>query len=221
MKKRYLALLLTVVVLLSACFVFSACIDGLFGYSSGNSSSGSDDSSGSSSGGSQGSTSTKPNVALPTDPITVTVRTETAKITDSGRASQKMDVLLLSDYFDVDAAVSAGYTKLSVTFTFDVRELDDGYQYVFFYADKNCKGNSFFDKVVDEFYDPADPSLLYEYRLEHGGSKKNTSWGSHTFTTTLKLSRLIDDLYIRYGASGKYNDDWENKNIVVTFQLVK
>ena len=220
MKKKFLIVFLTLIIVLSMCFGLTAC--DLFGSSSSGSQSSGDNNSSQSSGssGSQGSTQT-PQVAIPTDSFTVTVRTETAKITDSGRASQKMDILLLSNYFDVKAAYNAGYTKLNVTFTFDVRELDDGYQYVFFYADRNCKGNSFFDKVVDEFYDPADPSLLYEYRLEHGGTKKNTSWGSHTFTTTLKMSRLNDDLYIRYGASGKYDDDWENKNVVVTFQVAR
>ena len=158
-------------------------------------------------------------ITVPSEPITVTLRTESAKITDSGRASQKMDKLLLSNYFDVKAAYKAGYTKLHVTFTFDVREIDDGYQYVFFYSDTNCKGNSFLDKIIDEVYDPEDPSLLYEYRLEHGGTKKNTSWGTHTFSTTIKMSRLKDDLYIRYGASGKYDDDWQNKNVIVTFKV--
>lgn len=162
-----------------------------------------------------------PAVSVPAEPVTVTIRTETAKITDSGRKSQKMDKLLLSNYFDVKAAYKAGYTKLNVTFTFDVRELDDGYQYVFFYSDTDCKSNGILDKIVDEIYDPEDPSLLYEYRLEHGGSKKNTNWGSHSFSTTIKMNRLKDDLYIRYGASGKYDDDWENKNITVTFEVVR
>lgn len=188
------------------------------GSSSGGSSSGGS-SSGSSGGGSTQTPATPVNI--PESPITINVRSETAKITDSGRASQKMDKVLISDYFDVKAAYSAGYTKLKVTFSFEVKEMDDGYQYVFFYADTTCKGNSFFDKVVDEFYDPEDPSLLYEYRLEHGGTTKDTSWGPHSFSTSLKMSRLKDDLYIRYGASGKQNDDWQNRNVVVTFQAVK
>ena len=162
-----------------------------------------------------------PPVNIPENPITVNVRSEAAKITDSGRESQKMDKVLISDYFDVKAAYSAGYTTLKVTFSFEVREIDDGYQYVFFYANTTCKGNNFFDKLVDEFYDPEDPSLLYEYRLEHGGTTKNTSWGTHTFSTSLRMSRLNDDLYIRYGASGKQNDDWQNRNVIVTFQAVK
>ena len=201
-------------VLLTFSIPFAAACD-FFGngsQSGGSGSSGSNDSNG---------PSAPVSVSVPTEPVTVTLRTETAKITDSGRAGQKMDKLLLSNYFNVKAAYSAGYTKLNVTFTFDVRELDDGYQYVFLYADTNCKGNSFIDKIVDEVYDPQDPSLLYEHRLEHGGTKKNTSWGSHTFTTTVKMSRLQDDLYIRYGASGKYNDDWENRNIVVTFSVAR
>lgn len=175
------------------------------------------------SNGSNDSSTTQPVPVFtpPAEPITLTVRTEAAKITDSGRASQKMDKVLLSNYFDVKAAYQAGYTKLNVTLTFEAREIDDGYQYVFLYADSNCKGNSILDKIVDEIYDPEDPSLLYEYRFEHGGTQKDTKWGEHSFSTTIKTSRLKDDLYIRYGASGKYNDDWQNRNIAITFTLSK
>ena len=162
-----------------------------------------------------------PAISISTEPITITVRTEVATITDSGRASQKMDIVFLSNYFDAEEAYNAGYTKLHVTLTLEAREIDDGYQYVFLYADKNCKSNTFFDKIIDEFYDPEDPSLLYEYRFEHDANGKDTNWGTHTFTATLKMNRLIDDLYIRYGASGSYADDWQNRNIVITFQVGK
>ncbi len=176
---------------------------------------------GQTSGGGQGSTTPPATVTIPEGPFTVSVRTDAANITDSGRASQKMDVVFLSDYFDVKAAYSAGYTKLQVTIDFEAKEVDDGYQYVFLYSDTKCKGNSFFDKVVDEFYDPQDPSLLYEYRFEHGGTGKNTEWGAHSFSASLRMDRLKDDLYIRYGASGQGNDSWQNRNIVVTFRAVR
>ena len=160
-------------------------------------------------------------IVISTEPITLTIRTEETTITDSGRKNQKMDVLLLSNYFDVKEAYKSGYTKLHVTLSLDVKELYNGYQYVFLYADRECKSNTFFDKVVDEFYDPEDPSLLYEYRFEHTSGKKDTTWWEHSFTTTLKMNRLIDDLYIRYGASGEDEDTWLNRNVVVTFQVEK
>lgn len=209
MKKKKLIFCLAALLLTTSLFMITACD---FGNTSTGDSSDTTTSS---------NTQTFPSPNIPLDPVTLTIRTETAKITDSGRAGQKMDKVLLSNYFNVKSAYNAGYTKLHITYTFDVRELDDGYQYVFFYADTNCKGNNFLDKIIDEVYDPQDPSLLYEYRLEHGGSKKNTKWGTHTFSTTIKMSRLKDDLYIRYGASGKYDDDWENKNVVVTFQVAR
>ena len=225
MKKKLWIVLLTMIVVVSLCISFSAC-------------GGSDSQSGTTqtqtpSNDNQGGTTQTPNnekkedtqpappVSIMTDPVTVTVRTETVTITDSGRKSQKMDVLFLSDYVDVKEAYNAGYTKLRVTVTLDVKEIDDGYQYIFLYSDTNCKSNSLFDKIVDEFYDPKDPSLLYEYKFEHDPGAKNTKWGSHSFTATLKMERLKDDLYIRYGASGKNDDDWQNKNVVVTFQVVK
>lgn len=218
--RKFLKLLSFAAMCVCLAFGFSAC--GLFGNSSAdgqnNGTSGGSQSNGQVSGSSQSSGKTEASrVDIPTSPIKLSVRSESAKITDSGRASQKMDKVLLSNYFDVSVANRAGYTKLDITVEFEAKEIDDGYQYVFLYSDSECKGNNFFDKVVDEFYDPEDPSLLYEYRFEHGGTGKDTSWKSHSFSTTIKMSRLKDDLFIRYGASGNYDDDWQNRNIVVTF----
>lgn len=160
--------------------------------------------------------------SAPSEPITITVRTKSAKITDSGRANQKMDRVFLSNYLDVKAANQAGYTKLLVTLTFEVQEIEDGYQYVYLYSDRNCNENSVRDKIGDdEVYDSEDPSLLYEHRFEYGGEKKVTDWGTHSFSATITMNRLKDDLYIRYGASGSYDDDWQNRNIVVTVDVAK
>lgn len=222
------ALLMSVsLTFLTACGFFASCFESgnssSTESSSGNSSSGNSSNGNSNSGNSNNGNSQKPEetIVVSTEPVTIEVRKDTAYITDSGRKNQKMDVVFLSNYFDAKKAYKSGYTKVNITFSFDVREHEDGYQYVFFYSDRNCKSNKFFDQIVDEFYDPDDPSLLYEYRFEHGGSGLDTNWSTHTFSATLKMSRLVDDLYIRYGASGYEKDDWENKNVVVTFQVSK
>lgn len=198
MKKLKLALSLfcaaTMCLGLAACDPFNVAVTpGTSGNTSSDSSSSSNSSTGnhsssSSSGG--GSSSQTAPVEIPEDPITVTVRTETATITDSGRKSQKMDVVYISNYFSVRDAYSAGYTKLHVTVTFEAKEKDDGYQHVFLYYNTKCEGNTIVDQVIDQFYDPEDPSLLYHYKFEHGPGKKDTNWGNHSFSTTLNMSSL-------------------------------
>lgn len=164
-------------------------------------------------------------ITTPPEPHTFNVRTETVTITDSGRKNQQMDKVLLSNYYNVVQLYKNGYTKIHVTFSFDVKEIDDGYQYVFLYSDANCRGNGLLDKIGDALggflgsSDSDDPSLLYVYKFEHGAGKKDTSWKTHTFTTTLSTGSLKDDLYIRYGASGKNDDDWQNKNVTVYVEL--
>lgn len=164
-----------------------------------------------------------PKWMLTPQPQTFEVRSETVTITDSGRIYQKMDIVRLSDYYHVKGLNFAGYTKLKVTFTFDVREVNDGYQYVFFYYNSKCKGNDLIDKVVDAtgVYDRDDPSWLYTYKFEHGAGKKNTSWSTHTFSTVIDMGMLKDELYVRYGASGSGEDDWQNKNVWVDVEAVK
>ena len=161
------------------------------------------------------------------EPATYTVRTETATITDSGRSKQKMDIVYLNDLNMTDLK-RAGYTKLQIIVSYDACEVDDGYQYVFLYQDKNCappknEGSSLADIIwgdsLDEILgnrDPGDPTLLYSYKGEHGSGKKDTSWGTHTFTTFASVDDIIDNLYIRYGASGKNDDTWKCKNVIVT-----
>ena len=143
-------------------------------------------------------------------------------ITDSGRQNQPMDVVDFSSDYNVKDLINSGYKKIVVTLSADVMERDDGYQYIFLYSDTSCASHGInsimdaFDKYVFSDDDEADPSLLYMHKFTHGGDQKNSSWGTVNFTVTLDATRLKDDLYIRYGASGKYNDDWCNKNIEVT-----
>lgn len=161
-------------------------------------------------------------VIIEVEPITLTVRTESATITDSGRASQKLDVVNLSNYYNISALKNSGFTYLTVSLSLDVKEVDDGYQYVFLYYNSSCKGNSVWDKVEDFVVgSDDDPSLLYTYKFEHGPGEKDTSWSTHSFTTTIPLDDITANLYIRYGASGKGDDNWINKNVIITVKPVK
>ena len=161
------------------------------------------------------------------NPITCAVRADVATITDSGRSKQKMDIAFL-DSLNITDLKRAGYTKLHITVSYDVREVNDGSQYVFLYQDKNCaqpkdEEGSLADMIWGDSLDgilgnkdPGDPTLLYTHKGEHGSGKKDSSWATQSFTLSLSIDDIIDHLYIRYGASGKDEDTWECKNIFVT-----
>ena len=74
----------------------------------------------------------------------------------------------------------------------------------------------FYDKYVFGEGTAEDPSLLHAFQYEHGSGEKDTDWDRITLRKSLRISDLKNDLYIRYGASGKDEDTWKNKNVVVT-----
>ena len=159
-------------------------------------------------------------------PVSYDVRTNTVTITDSGRAKQHMDKINMSRDFDMLDLERAGYSSLKVKISLNIKEVDDGNQYIFIYRDTACANK---ELSLMEFYDtyvfgepPAeDPSLLYMHHYEHGAGKKNTSWETVTFEVVLDINNLREDLYLRYGASGKSNDDWCNSDVKVTLTPVK
>ncbi len=151
------------------------------------------------------------------------VRSETATITDSGRDNQKMDHVPLSANYNVVDLQRAGYTSLDVQVNLELREIDDGYQYVFLYSNTSC--TTAVTKFVDKYLflgDKADdPSLLGGYKYEHGPGTKYTDWGTLNYNATVALSDLTKDIYVRYGASGEKDDDWQNRNVTVTVTPIK
>ncbi len=156
------------------------------------------------------------------EPITYTVREETATITDSGRAKQRLDVVEFRYDFNLVDLERAGYTRLRFTISYDVKEVNDGYQYIFLYKDRNCIKQENFN-LLDYYSDfifgeqnKEDPTLLDVHEYEHGPGNLDTSWETVTFTKVIEIDNLIDNLYLRYGASGSNDDDWQNKNIIVT-----
>ena len=151
------------------------------------------------------------------------VRTESATITDSGRSKQKMDIVHLSNEYNLVDLQRAGYIYFSVEVSLTVCEKDDGYQYVFLYSDTNCPTENASDWINENIFgeDTPDPSLIYTYKFEHVSGDVGENWKLYTFKTQINLSELVDNLYIRYGASGKNDDTWKNKEVVVKVTPVK
>lgn len=156
---------------------------------------------------------------------TYNVRTEPVTITDSGRANQRLDEVLISNDYNITDLIRAGYTSLKVKITLSVSEEDDGYQYIFIYKDKNCvKEDKSLLGLADKYIfgnDKEDPSMLYSSQFEHDPSAVCSEFATFEFETTLKLSDLNDNIYLRYGASGDKDDNWINKDVVVTVSPIK
>ena len=165
---------------------------------------------------------------IPDGSITFQVREKEVSITDSGRKKQQLDIVEISrsaDYTLLDLE-RAGFTYIDVEITLDIREENDGYQYIFLYKDSVLPDEEmdlmeFYDKYVFGEGTDTDPSLLHAFKHEHGSGEKDTSWKRVTLKKSLRISDLKNDLYIRYGASGKEEDTWKNKNVVVTISPSK
>lgn len=158
------------------------------------------------------------------DPKIYEVRNDLVKITDSGRKNQQLDIVYLSKDYDYQGLKYAGYTELKIEFTFSIYEIDDGYQYVFLYSDKNCVDTSSLDYFISNKLfgkTPDDPSLLCSYRFEHGSGYKESTRSNYSFTAYVSLDDMKDDLYIRYGASGNSDDDWYNSNVFIKVTPIK
>ncbi len=152
------------------------------------------------------------------------VRSDSATITDSGRKHQKYDTIRLADDFDYQGLIYAGYTEFKVTFSFEISEQHDGYQYVFLYKNKTCVDTSSLDYFISNTLygqTPSDPTLLCSYRFEHSPGIADSSWSAYSFTAYIDIEDLEKELYIRYGASGKYDDNWLNRNVTVSVEPIK
>ena len=152
---------------------------------------------------------------------TYAVRSNSVTVTDTGRSKQPFDkVGIISDYNVLDLQ-RAGYKSIDVTVSLALSEKDDGYQYIFLYADEKCQDSNISSllDIYDKYVfgeEKEDPSLLYAYKHDHNPDAADSSWETVTFSVTIELSKLKSDLYIRYGASGNKGDDWLNKDVSVT-----
>jgi|GEM_PF-3541704 MAC/Perforin domain. len=138
----------------------------------------------------------------------ITLRTDPVTINDSGRFNNHYDIINLKDLLGVYKTTleEEEIKKIYIKVSFDAREVNDGYQYVFLYAKEKESGNTLFGTK----------------QFEHTAGKKNTSYKHYTFEFQLFVSQLFNEkIYIRYGASGSLDDDWKNKNLKVEIKLTK
>jgi hypothetical protein len=132
----------------------------------------------------------------------VFLRSAQIKVTDAGRFSQPYDLVNFKDSFDIDldAIKASGFTRIDFKIKLNVKEGDDGYQYIFLY------------KTISK-----SENALDSIKFEHASGRKDTSYWLHSeaelYFNNISIDRFADSFVLRYGASGNGNDTWYNKEL--------
>jgi len=129
-------------------------------------------------------------------------RTTQYTITDSGRFNQNYDIIDLDSVasMSVSALKAKGYSTITLTFSIEIWEKDDGYQHIYIY---DGYGSSY--------------TMFYQKDIEHVAGSKSSTHITYTFSYTMNLDDFDDGnrLYILYGAHGNFADTWYNTNLTV------
>ena len=131
-----------------------------------------------------------------------TVRTAEKKITDNGRWTNHIDEISITKLaeMDITSLKNKGYKKLKLRIIIDIKEREDGYQYIMIYDGKDKNTSKQLDGVT----------------IEHGGTGRNKNYKTYSYSFILDLDNIPSNyIYILYGASGFGNDDWYNRNVKV------
>lgn len=159
------------------------------------------------------------------------LRTETVSITDTGIEKQKVDIVDLSRYVNLETLKKYGYNKIEITITMDVKEVYDGYQHCCLYSDSYVgvdKSNKSLMGIIYKYMlgqqeQVDDPYFLASNKFEHGAGECNTNWETYNMTFVVDINDLLasNTIYVRYSASGMLTgfgiNTWQNKNIQFSF----
>ena len=129
-------------------------------------------------------------------------RNNEVKITDDGRDNQHQDRINFADIFGYTSEnlINAGYDKIKISFSLELKEENDGYQHIILYA-----GGYEINSIT----------------IEHGGSKKNESYGRYEYNFEYDLNLFSEsNLTFKYVGSGNFDDNWYNKNLSVKITFV-
>ncbi len=158
----------------------------------------------------------RPSGTTSIETLNLDVRSYEATITDSGRVNQKMDTVYLD--YNYGGLEDLGYYWLEVKVTLTAKEVHDGYQYLFLYNTSKCQSSA--ESLLENFIpcvgDDIKEGMLCKEQFEIGAGYKKTSWETRTFRFYVYVGNMVENLYLRYGASGILSDTWINKDIKVS-----
>lgn len=133
----------------------------------------------------------------------IQIRDTRHDITDSGRYNQHYDQINFLNTFGINLNFmkEQGYKTIDFLIEMRMRELDDGYQYIFLYSHPS----------------KSDSYLIETLRFEHTPGKLDENYWWH-YSDELKfrnipISNFSTDFVIRYGASGDWGDTWRTSTL--------
>lgn len=100
-----------------------------------------------------------------------TIRSGNYKIAGSGKYT--LDTFTLNK--DILELVESGYNKLDITVTYELKEVDDCKQYVSLYTSTDY--------------------VIKKETIEHGGSKKLTTWETYVMNCQIELEKLDSNIF--------------------------
>lgn len=132
----------------------------------------------------------------PIDPFTVT---------DS---HAQIIIIDLNNAFDIEAFHQSNITLMTITYSFHIHELDDGYQSIYFSGDKPSYNNTLsFTKLYHS-----------EKNIDAGGSKIADE--DHSGSFNIRIDELASNmLYVTFDAHGKNSDDWVCSNVRIQLRF--
>ena len=124
-------------------------------------------------------------------------------ITDAGAMKNPYDVVPIYAYSDYTEGqlIDAGFATMTVQLRLEFWQIDHGYQWFYIYKDETAS-----TKVREINYDCAYSEVPV--------------WHTVAFTD-LRMKDFDKNLVVRYDASGKYDDDWCNRNLTVVITFYK
>ncbi len=108
---------------------------------------------------------------LPAEVFNATIRTGSHKINGSGHYTT--DTFTLTK--DLEMMRTMGFSKLTVTVNYEIKEVDNCYQKIYLYDSEGVS--------------------IWSEKIEHGGSSTNKNWGTHSFTCEISLSSLKSNVW--------------------------
>lgn len=125
-------------------------------------------------------------------------------ITDAGRMKNKYVEIDLKELLGVypSTMINEGFATIKIKLTFEFREIDDGYRHLFIFPTSS-------KEYVNAYI--AD----YDFYTENAVLK---NWTKHIAEMTFSIDKLNNEkIYLRFGASGSGDDDWQIRNIKTSF----
>ena len=125
-------------------------------------------------------------------------------ITDAGRMKNKYVEIDLKELLGVypSTMINEGFTEIKIKLTFEFREIDDGYRHLFIFPTNGTENVNAY--IAD-----------YDFYTENAVLK---NWTKHIAEMTFSIDKLNNEkIYLRFGASGSGDDDWQIRNIKTSF----